>query len=173
MLTPLVRVVVRLFCELARIGTGLALTVKHAILWPDETKLYMSRVDIVRNSILGADAPRFIALMGEVDRIGWCEDPRAAESLFSEAFELFRNAHRRYLESPPWRYGQVVAWKYELTSKGLGRPPIDEALSEAFICDFMDGYCSFLVSLAERNPELAAYAADRRREVEAYFECMP
>lgn len=173
MLTPLARVVVSPFCELARIGIGLALTVKHAILWPDKAKLYISRVDIIRNSVLGADAPRFIALMGEVDRIGWWGDPWAAESLFSEAFELFRNAHRRYLESPPWCYGQVVVWKYELTSKGLGRPTIDEALSEAFTDDFLDGYCSFLVSLAERIPESAAYAADRKREVEGYFECMP
>lgn len=170
MLTPLVRVVVSLFCELARIGTGLALTVKHAILWPDEdeAKRYMSRVDIVRNWVLGADAPRFIALMDEVDRVGWWEDPRAAESLFSEAFEIFRNAHRRYLESPE----QAVVWKYELTSKGLRGPTIDEALHEAFIDDFLDGYCSVLVSLAERKPDSAAYAADRTREVEAYFDLL-
>ena len=169
-MTALVRLAVKPLRELARLAMGVVSTVRHAIFGPDRLQLYVSRVNNVRDLILGSDAPRFRALMDEVDRLGWLEHPQAVESLFSEAYELFCNAHRRYVESPPGHYEQSIAWKYELTSYGLGRPTIDEALAEAFIDAFLDGYSSFLADLAERKVELAAYAADRIREVEGYFE---
>ena len=124
----------------------------------------MARLRKVRDGVLGADAPRFEALLGQIDQ-GWGKCPLEAEAVYSQIFEIFRARHREYLEAPAGSYEHLTRWwKYYDPWPG-----VDEALSEAFDEYIYEDYWGCLDLLSEGY---ARDVADRKRELHDYREML-
>ena len=131
--------------------------------------LYMARVTLIRDKVLGSLAQQIEELLERADQIDRNLNPQEAEPLYAQAFELFREGYERYLSAPPEHYANLVVWKDQETLHGRGRPSVDEALEEAYIGDILDEYSGCLSSLAEKHRNAGRYAeADKceRRQAE-------
>ena len=123
----------------------------------------MSKIKRVWDGVLGSDAPRIEALLGKVDERGWGEEDstREAELLFGQAFEIFRERHRRYLEAPAGNYKHLLRWYDPWLS-------VDNALCEEFRLEIYAGYSGCLGFLAADGPDVA----DRKRELDDFMETL-
>jgi hypothetical protein len=136
----------------------------------DHLPLYLSRITLVRDKILGAAAGQIETLTDKADEFDRNTDPEKAESYYREAHDLFVEAYHRCSNLPVGHYDHLVTWKYEYTQHGTRRPTIDEALMEAYISDIYTEYIYCLRSLKRKGGAEAEYAENRIWEVDDLCE---